>query len=121
MALEWTAASWDPFRSCTPRGDWLLEGPVSGLVLAALAIEANRAVSSERLVELLWATMSPRAPARFCRRMWQTCARRSSRRRPLQGPSSQPVGCQLILPADAVEAHRFEQHLKLGVVSRVVV
>ena len=80
------------------------------VAVAVLATQLDRPVPADRLVEALWGDMLPVSPAAALRNL-------VSRLRRLLGGSpgplvTEPAGYRLVLPADTVDTHRFEDLLQ---------
>ena len=92
-----------------------LRGRRERAVLAALALGAGDVVATDRLIAALWGEHAPRSAAKNV----QNCVLRL---RKALGPDvieTQVPGYRLAVPADAVDARRFEDLVALGRAARV--
>jgi WD40 repeat protein/DNA-binding SARP family transcriptional activator len=85
-------------------------GPRDRIVLAALALRPGDVISSERLADVLWGDIPPPS----WNKVVPGCVMRLRRVLGTGTIETTPHGYRLVLPADAVDAHRFERLVGRG-------
>jgi DNA-binding SARP family transcriptional activator/WD40 repeat protein len=85
-------------------------GPRDRVVLAVLAMRPGEVVSTERLADALWADQPPAT----WKRVLPGCVMRLRRALGADAIETQPRGYRLVIPADEVDAHRFERLVGRG-------
>jgi DNA-binding SARP family transcriptional activator/tetratricopeptide (TPR) repeat protein len=104
-----------PFQALSNGQHLPLGGQRQRSVLAILTLEVNRAIPSERLIELLW---GDNLPSRSAAVLQTYIANLRKVLEPGGGPykvlTSRAAGYELCLPPDSIDAYQFEEGLRLG-------
>ncbi len=94
-------------------------GTRSAGLVAVLALDAGRTVTSHRLIDALWGDSGSQRPERAAGHRVEAAPSARSRRR-AQRISTQPAGYRLEIDRDAVDALRFESLVEPGTGDRMI-
>ena len=87
-----------------------LAGRREGALLAALVLGAGEVVSADRLIDALWRDRPPRSAAKTL----QNCVLRLRKTLGANVIETRPGGYRLVAPGDAIDAHRFEELIRVA-------